>query len=98
MIELYDWAIVYSKDPLKNTIKQKICLIGNVFNNPKFKDGTLIKTSYIKLVSGRKITTATGTIYNLIGKPNESYWEYLSAIGYQLNLESPIKINDLKCN
>jgi hypothetical protein len=77
-----------------------LCVMGNIFNHPKFENDTLISTSAIKDTEGKIITTSSGNKYYIDGPPSIEYNDFCVANNIVVDLENPIKlisINDI-CN
>lgn len=89
---LDEWAVVYgASNPFTPPEAAPICLVGRVSGHPRKPDGTRIKTSDIIGVSGKRITTRSGTVYEL-GNPEEGYLAWLSANRPDWDPENPIKL------
>ena len=54
------------------------------------KEDCSVRTSAIAEVNGRIITTASGSTY-FLGEPSPEYLEYLESIGYEYDIDNPIK-------
>lgn len=66
-------------------------LKGHVFGHPKYEDNSVIVTSGIVSVSGRKITTKR-SVYVLDGDPHPTYSQWLEENGFAYDPEQPIKV------
>jgi len=49
-----------------------------------------ISTSSIQKVNGRTITTISGSIYTLVGEPNELFLDFLKSKGLTYDSERPL--------
>lgn len=69
------------------------CLVGKVYNHPKsdrHPDGKKIRTSFIKKIEGKVITTYSGTVYCL-GKPDSKYLQWIKNNNIKFDPENPIR-------
>lgn len=91
MITIENWSVVSSPSNTPYTAPEcrKSCLHGNVYNHPKFEDGFEVTTSDIKKVSGRVVSTRSGSLYYL-GNVSEDYEKRFPA--YDLQGDNPIRI------
>lgn len=64
-------------------------LVGIVFGHPTSDDGTRVRTSAIVDARGRRVTTASGTVY-LLGEIDPTYAAYLRGIGRVVDEDEPI--------
>ena len=89
MPKLENWAVI-TKDvsPYLAPELRKPCLTGNIFDDDRFVDGTIITTSAITDIDQRKIRTKSGTIYEL-GKVKPEYQKQFP--DYNLDGPNPIK-------
>lgn len=65
-------------------------LVGRVFGHPRKQNGEFVKTSEIVEVIGRRVTTASGTVY-LLGQVDPMYADYLLEQGRVLDEDEPIR-------
>jgi hypothetical protein len=68
----------------------KPLLMGNIFNHPKYKDGTNIITSSIIESNGNKIKTISGSLYLIEGEPSTEYKDYCFQNNIVIDLNNPI--------
>ena len=96
MAKLDNWAVVF-EDPYLPPERQTKHLCGVVTGhpNPRHEDGKEIVTSTIKAVSGRVVTTMSGTTYEL-GEANPQYQSFMEEwarrTGKSIDPEEPIKM------
>lgn len=92
-VKLSDWSVV-SLDPSGYSAPEACVRVlrGAVRGHRRFQDGHRVLTSRIIAVSGRMITTSSGSSYELVGDPDLQYLEYLDSIGMRYNAEEPIKV------
>jgi hypothetical protein len=88
---LKEWYIVGVAEPYLAPEACKPSLAGNVYNHPNFSDGSHITTSVIKTIDGRTITTITGSVYILDGKPSDDYLQWCDKNGFIYDSNNPIK-------
>jgi hypothetical protein len=96
MPRLYDWSTVVANPYQAPEAGCNIRLAGRVWDHPHFIDGEQITTSRVKSSIGRIIETKSGSVYTLEGDPEAEFATYLEAIGYELDVEDPIKQVALK--
>ena len=87
---LEDWCVVYLGDPYKAPELRDMCLHGKVYNHPNFQDGEAVTTSPVQRAEGRFVWTQNST-YNL-GRASESYLEWCSSMGIEVDLSAPVKV------
>ena len=93
MFKLKNWAVI-GKDWDGYTAPElrKIYLKGQVFDNPKFPDGSVVSTSHIVSSTGKAISTASGSVY-FLEEPATEYLEWLTESGYTFSEENPIVLH-----
>lgn len=64
-MRIEDWSVVSDADPYTAPELIRPQLRGHVYGHPKFEDGHLVHTSYIKEVKDGKVITASGSEYEL---------------------------------
>lgn len=80
-MKLENWAVHYDEvNPYLPPECQHQYLSGEVYGHYKYFDGERITTSRPVKVEGKKVTTYSGSIYEL-GEPSVDYVEYLKSIG-----------------
>lgn len=84
VVLLEDWALDTS-DPLDLT------LLGTVFGHPLKCDGERVRTSRVVSTNGRRVTTASGTTYEL-GEVHPDYAIWLRNNGMEVDENHPIRI------
>lgn len=67
-------------------------LSGFVAGHPKKRDGKLVITSPVAAADGRRITTASGSVYELVGEPDPSFLAFLKSIGRTYDADAPIVV------
>lgn len=70
-----NWAVIIvgAFDGYSPPEHQSRKITGNIFNNPKFEDGTIVTTSRIlEVISSHKVRTVSGSVYTL-GDPDPKY-------------------------
>jgi hypothetical protein len=88
---LYRWSVVGStNDPFKAPEQIKVSLLG--FRDQEEKK---VRTSDIKEVNGREITTATGSVY-ILEDIDPEYRRWMEGEGLAYDPENPIKMKVLK--
>lgn len=88
-MKLENWSVV-TRDPYSPP-EYGIYLAGSVYGHATRPDGQKITTSRIVEVNGRKVTTASGSIYE-VGEVNPEYAKYLLEQGKPINPDNPIKL------
>ena len=74
-MKLENWGMVsIPSHPLQAPEFGIMCLSGEVYGSPKFKDGTNVTTSEIVGKDGELIVTQSGSKYEL-GQPHPTYEE-----------------------
>jgi hypothetical protein len=73
-----------------------LCVMGNIFNHPRFENDTLISTSAIKDTEGKIITTNSGNKYYIDGPPSIEYNDFCISNNIVIDLENPIKLISIK--
>lgn len=92
-VQLTQWAVVLSSEnPFTAPEATPIRLSGFAHGHPGFKDGDTVTTSPVVAANGRRITTESGRVYELIGEPPLAYLDHLAKIGHVYNPEQPIVI------
>ncbi len=65
---------------------------GNVYEHPLHSDGKYVRTSDVRAVNGREVTTKHSGVYTL-GEPDPKYIEWCRQQGCHVpTLEEPIKV------
>jgi hypothetical protein len=97
-LRLLDWALdtLSVHDVFKAPEQIRWCLFGEVHGHPREPDGTRVKTSPIVAADGRRITTASGSTYELVGEPHEAYRAWLVEHGREYDADEPIKVGGRK--
>ncbi len=91
-IRLREWSVVAPNgEPYHAPEFLPRYLHGIAENHPEFPPQTRVTTSRIKTASGRRVTTAS-RVYELVGPPAGSYFEYLVQGGIALDPYEPIKV------
>lgn len=93
MTRLDNWSVSI-KDPYTPP-ELGVHLHGVVTGHPSKRDGTEITTSRITHSSGRRVTTKSGTVYQL-GRIDPKYRTWLRAQGLAYDARNPIKIKQEK--
>ena len=75
-IKITNWSVAGENSPYLAPELIQIRLNGEVYNHPKFKDGSEITTSIIKKADGLKITTQSGSKY-LLDKIDPKYKKWI---------------------
>jgi hypothetical protein len=71
--KLENWYLIgRDVDPFKAPEQIKQYLGGEVYGNPNFKDGEIIRTSSIQSIEDGCVVTSSGSKYEL-GEPDEEY-------------------------
>jgi hypothetical protein len=89
MYKLENWSTTSQSDAYTAPECLEIILQGNVYGNPKFRDGDHILTSCIVSMVGRVITTYSGSKY-LLGKIDPKFREMLRKIRPNWDWRNPI--------
>jgi hypothetical protein len=66
-------------------------LIGEIYGHPKFADGSMVRTSIIVSTTGRLVSTASGSVYEL-GNAHPDYAEWAAENGHTIDEEWPVKL------
>lgn len=89
--KLENWSVVSENNPYyppETHVKQ---LSGYVYDNPKYPNGTKVRTSRILSSNGRLISTFGGSVYEL-GTVSTEYMDYLRSINRELDVTNPVKV------
>lgn len=89
VVKIEDWSVVGSQDPYLPPECRTTSLHGRVYGHHRKEDGSLVRTSAIKSVKGRTITTDSGTVYRL-GRVSKTYLQWLKDNGLKYNCCNPI--------
>tara|TARA_Y100000004_G_C8895506_1_gene403949 strand:+ start:405 stop:722 length:318 start_codon:yes stop_codon:yes gene_type:complete len=89
---LEDWSVVYAGSPYTAPEDRSMSLRGKVYNHPDptFQDGDVVTTSPVRAAEGLTVWTQR-TTYNL-GRVSESYLEWCSSMGIEVDLSAPVKV------
>jgi hypothetical protein len=92
-IRLSNWACEFPDGGSDYTAPELrgLCLVGDVTGHPRRPDGTRVKTSVIRKVSGRVIETRN-SVYILEGDPHPAYLAWLVEHGREYDADEPIKV------
>ena len=93
---LENWSVVEDGNPYMAPECRSVYVHGDIFGDihSRWKDGHSITTSRIKAVSGRYVTTNSGSSY-LLGKIDPDYFQYCKKFGGHVPTEEvPIKYKD----
>ncbi len=66
-------------------------LVGTIYGHPRRPDGDKIRTSRIVNVDGRRVTTGSGTVYEL-GEVHPEYLKWMVRSGYVYDEDAPIRV------
>ena len=91
VFRLKNWAIGSDGHAYMAPEQIRLSAYGEVYDNPKFEDGTTIRTSDIEKSEGRDLLTKSGSVYRLEGDPDPDYLVHLEKIGYEIDLDNPVK-------
>lgn len=91
MYILRNWSVIEDDDGYTAPELRRMVLIGEVYGHPKYKDGSMIKTSVVITSEGRTIQTKSGTYYRL-DEPSQMYLDWLKENNLVLDEKQPIKI------
>lgn len=64
--------------------------IGTVFGHPKKPDGETVRTNVLLKVEGLTVTTASGTVYELL-QPSKEYREFAEGRNPDIDWKNPFK-------
>lgn len=96
-MKLEQWSVCHHPDdsPWLAPEQKGISLQGEVFGDSRGRsDGCRIVTTNIKSIVGRRVTTESGSIYDL-GSPSDDYIRFCVAEGHHVPThEEPIRIVD----
>ena len=59
--------------------------------DPRFK-GHVIQLPHLKRIKGREVKTASGSIYHLVGEPDERYLDLLRKNGMEYDNSNPLEV------
>ncbi len=96
-IVLTNWSVCRgSSDPYKAPEQVGSALQGTVQGHPhpNIQDGKNVITSRIVGAVNRLITTASGSVYRLVGSPDPKFVKFCEDNGKPLDLLCPIKFKD----
>lgn len=90
---LENWHTTTNGTPYQDPATARLLLSGKVYGHPKgpHLDGRTVTTSPIVSVDGRKVTTASGSVY-VLGRPKRAWLAYLKQIGKPYDPKAPIKV------
>ncbi len=92
MPRLENWSVVTDRVNAYNPPEAWVQrLAGEVYDHPKQEDGKRVETSIIVTSEGRRVTTRSGTVYEL-GKPDPQYVVWLRhELGREIDPANPVK-------
>jgi hypothetical protein len=90
---LTEWACVTGcADPFLAPELAGVSVQGIVNGHPYLDDGRRIVTSQVVAIAGRRLTTASGSTYELVGPPRDEYLAWLEMHGREYDDAAPIKV------
>lgn len=92
MIKLENWSVVHGNHGNTDSYiaPEFQSLRGKVYNHPRHKDGTVVKTSRIIEISGKIVKTYSGSVYEL-GEVSPEYVDWMKKNNIEMDQENPIK-------
>lgn len=91
-MRIENWFVTRLGDMYTSPEMSSMLIHGEVYGNPKFIDGTYINTSRVITVEGNKITTRSGSVYEL-GIPNPEYVQWCKENNLHIpTVEEPIRV------
>jgi hypothetical protein len=93
MTTIINWSVVSDNAPYLAPELREKRLQGQVYGHPHKENGSRVTTSSIVAVSGRKVTTRTGTTYHL-GKIAKGYRKWLRKNRPNWNWRKPITMRE----
>lgn len=96
MPRLKFWSLHFADVNNYNAPEQLECVLaGEIYNDPKFGNGTCVVTSPVKGFSRehRTVTTRSGTVYEL-GEVDPLYLRWLASIGKNYSFDDILDILD----
>jgi len=91
MYQLQQWAVRTLPSSFMEPEVAGLVLTGYVLDHPKHAPDQIICTSPIVQVQGKRVTTASGSVY-ILGEPEEGYAQYCREIGLPIDPEQPIRV------
>ena len=89
MPRIENWSFVFKGDDAYMPPElSKQALHGEVYGHHRCEDGKSVLTSSVVHADGRKITTSSGTVYEL-GKPHEEYSRWCEERGRPIDPDNP---------
>lgn len=85
---LEGWAVVTLTGPYTSPENTQLALTG-LRTNARTREAKLVTTSPIKTISGRTVTTASGSVY-FLGKVAAAYHDWMREHGIPFNPARPI--------
>lgn len=82
---LEHWALDSADGP------DEVTLLGTVYGHSIKADGDKVRTSRVVDANGRRVTTASGTVYEL-GEPHPDYLIWMRGHGIRFDETQPVKI------
>lgn len=95
MYKLENWSIGTNADAYTAPELITPALFGEVYGNPKFEDGELVRVSRVIKVEGRVVTTRN-SVYKL-GKIDKNYRKYLKKTNPDWDYRKPLDFKGTKC-
>lgn len=96
MYKMKNWSVVLgSRNYYLAPELDYLALAGEIFDHPKFDDGSYVTTSPIVSSDGLKISTKSNSVYLLDGEPSQEYKEYLKENNISYNPENPITFKEI---
>lgn len=90
-VRLENWSVCGGGNPYYPPEATKKYLKGDVYGHPRCEDGKNVTTSHIVNIDGNKVTTSSGTVYEL-GKPDCEFIKWCVEYGCHVPTpKEPIK-------
>lgn len=91
MVRIENWFVCFKdgQDVYEPPEMRRQYLSGNIFGHPRHEDGKHVRTSHIVAWVDDKVTTASGTEYQL-GKPCEEYAAWCREQGFANPMEQQL--------
>jgi hypothetical protein len=92
-IRIAKWSITTHPEPYDPPECMRQFIQGDVYDHPRFPDGTRVTTSAIERVEGPYVITESGSAY-IVGTPDPDYVEWCREQGCHVpTREEPIRVS-----
>ena len=87
-VQLKNWSIRRDDpDMYKAPEMARMCVVGVCYGHHRKPDGARVRSSAVVKAAGRVVHTVSGTVYELVGPPDEMYRLWAEHEG--INIDNP---------